>query len=186
MFLGELYLKLSMFEEAKNEFNRLLERNPENIDYYCKLHEAENLTTDAEKYELTLRYRIKFPRALMPRRMALNYVSGSYIQFLLLKSCNFEEEYFIFYQLLYCLKKTTFFFVGDLFRKEIDEYMRRGFHKGIPPLFVDLKSLYKDKEKIKIIEILLNKYRVSLKTTGCFSSDRKFYMVHFLIGVLGN
>lgn len=66
-----------MFEEAKNEFNKLLERNPENIDYYYKLHEAEKLTTDAEKYELACRYRTKFPRALMPRRMALNYVSGN-------------------------------------------------------------------------------------------------------------
>lgn len=86
----------------------------------------------------------------------------------------------------YIIKKFIFFSAGDLFRKEIDEYMRRGFHKGIPPLFVDLKSLYKDKEKIKIIENLLNKYRVSLKTTGCFSSDRKFYLLHFLIDVLGN
>lgn len=65
-----------MFEDAKNEYNRLLERNPENIDYYRKLQEAENLQTDHEKYELVCRYRIKFPRALMPRRMALSYVIG--------------------------------------------------------------------------------------------------------------
>lgn len=62
---------------------------------------------------------------------------------------------------------------GDLFRSEVDDYMRRGFHKGIPPLFVDLKSLYKDKEKVKIIEDLLQSYLVALKTTGCFSLNRK-------------
>lgn len=59
--------------------------------------------------------------------------------------------------------------------------MRRGFHKGIPPLFVDLKSLYKDKEKIKIIEDLLNTYRVSLTTTGFFSPDRKFHIFQLLV-----
>lgn len=68
-----------MYKEAANEFNKLLERNPENIDYYHKLQDAEKLTTDQEKYEMVCRYRIKFPRALMPRRMALNYVSGNAI-----------------------------------------------------------------------------------------------------------
>lgn len=63
-------------------------------------------------------------------------------------------------------------FVGDLFRKEVDDYMRTGFHKGIPPLFVDLKSLYKDKEKVKIIEELLQSYLEALKSTGCFSLKR--------------
>lgn len=53
--------------------------------------------------------------------------------------------------------------------------MRDGFHKGIPPLFVDLKSLYHDKEKVKIIEDLLQSYLVALKTNGCFSLDRKYY-----------
>ncbi|XP_065201361.1 N-alpha-acetyltransferase 15, NatA auxiliary subunit [Planococcus citri] len=130
---GSLYLKLGMHNEALNEFNKLLERNPENIDYYCKLHDAEKLTTDQEKYDMACRYRIKFPRALMPRRMALNYVTG------------------------------------DTFRNEVDDYMRKGFHKGVPPLFVDLKSLYKDKEKVKIIEDLLQSYLVALKSIGCFS-----------------
>ncbi|XKL64988.1 hypothetical protein PGB90_005074 [Kerria lacca] len=138
---GCLYLKLGMYEDAKNEFNKLLERNPENIDYYYKLHDAENLRTDQEKYEMICKYRTKFPRALMPRRMILNYVSG------------------------------------ELFRSEIDDYMRRGFHKGIPPLFVDLKSLYKDKEKVKIIEDLLQSYLVALKTTGCFSLNRYIIIV---------
>lgn len=76
IFTGCLYLKLGMYEDAKNEFNKLLERNPENIDYYYKLHDAENLRTDQEKYEMICKYRTKFPRALMPRRMILNYVSG--------------------------------------------------------------------------------------------------------------
>lgn len=67
------------------------------------------------------------------------------------------------------------YLLGDLFREEVDNYMRRGFQKGIPPLFVDLKSLYKDKDKVKIIEDLLQSYLVALKTTGCFSLKRKFF-----------
>lgn len=67
-----------MFNEAVNEYNKLLERNPENIDYYFKLHDSEKLKTNDEKYEMVCRYRIKFPRALMPKRMALNYVTGNF------------------------------------------------------------------------------------------------------------
>lgn len=76
---GSLYLKLGMLEEAKKEYNILLERNPENVDYYKNLQEAENLKSDNEKYELLCRYRMKFPRALMPRRMVLNCVEGEYV-----------------------------------------------------------------------------------------------------------
>ena len=56
--------------------------------------------------------------------------------------------------------------------------MRDGFHKGIPPLFVDLKSLYSDKEKVKIIDDLLQSYLHALKEEGSFSLERKYFVVH--------
>lgn len=38
--------------------------------------------------------------------------------------------------------------VGDDFVRLLDEYLQPGFHKGIPPLFVNLKGLYKDSFKV--------------------------------------
>ena len=37
---------------------------------------------------------------------------------------------------------------GALFRRLIDERLRDGFHKGVPPLFMTLKSVYKDSLKV--------------------------------------
>lgn len=54
----------------------------------------------------------------------------------------------------YCFIKLGMFDVfssllGDSFAKLLDEYLQPGFHKGIPPLFVNLKSLYKDPTKVR-------------------------------------
>lgn len=58
-----------------------------------------------------------------------------------------------------------------MFKKEVDHYLRRGLHKGVPPLFVDLRSLYKDKSKVTIIEELMDKYVTSLNESGRFSEE---------------
>lgn len=38
---------------------------------------------------------------------------------------------------------------GKQFRNLVDRYLRRGLHKGVPPLFVDLRSLYNNPEKVR-------------------------------------
>ncbi|GLG97471.1 NMDA receptor-regulated protein 1 [Gryllus bimaculatus] len=60
---------------------------------------------------------------------------------------------------------------GDEFRLIVDKYLRQGLHKGVPPLFVDLRSLYKDPEKIEIIQRLLLQYVDALKKIGKFSEE---------------
>lgn len=75
-------------------------------------------------------YSEKYPRAMPPRRLPLNYATG-----------------------------------GE-FRNLVDKYMRKALSKGVPPLFVDLRSLYSDKTKIEIIESLLLHYVEVLKKTG--------------------
>jgi peptide alpha-N-acetyltransferase len=44
-----------------------------------------------------------------------------------------------------------------------------GLHKGVPPLFVNLRSLYTDKEKIETISFLLVQYKEALKAHGHFN-----------------
>lgn len=42
------------------------------------------------------------------------------------------------------------FLTGDRFRSAVDAYLRTALHKGVPPLFVNLRSLYKDNEKVRL------------------------------------
>lgn len=63
---------------------------------------------------------------------------------------------------------------GDLFRGLVDEFLRRGLRKGVPPLFVSLRSMYNDPEKVKIIADLMVDYLANLKESNHFSkSDRE-------------
>lgn len=64
--------------------------------------------------------------------------------------------------------------VGELFRDLVDDFLRRGLRKGVPPLFVSLRSMYNDDEKVKVITELLHEYHVNLKESNHFSkSDRE-------------
>lgn len=58
---------------------------------------------------------------------------------------------------------------GEQFRGLLDKYMRKALSKGVPPLFVDLRSLYKDSAKVQIIGDLVLGYIESLKKVGKYS-----------------
>ena len=48
---------------------------------------------------------------------------------------------------------------GETFKKLVEPYITRGLTKGIPSLFADLKSLYKDKEKQAVVEAVVEAAR---------------------------
>ncbi|XP_045539538.1 N-alpha-acetyltransferase 15, NatA auxiliary subunit [Papilio machaon] len=58
-----------------------------------------------------------------------------------------------------------------VFERLVDQYLRQGLHKGVPPLFVDLRTLYKDQSKADTIEKLILQYIENLKKHDRFSSD---------------
>ncbi|CAG0918861.1 unnamed protein product, partial [Notodromas monacha] len=60
---------------------------------------------------------------------------------------------------------------GATFEKLVSEYLKRALTKGVPPLFLDLRPLYKDAEKVKIIENLVLRYCVSLKTHDSYDGE---------------
>lgn len=60
---------------------------------------------------------------------------------------------------------------GEMFRILVDQYLRRALHKGAPPLFVDLRSLYAQPGKASVIEELLLGYIDSL--TKCERFDEQ-------------
>jgi len=60
---------------------------------------------------------------------------------------------------------------GDNFRNRADTYLQSALRKGVPSLFVDIKRLYSDPEKEKIVEELVTGYAKSLETNGHFSVE---------------
>lgn len=68
---------------------------------------------------------------------------------------------------------------GDRFREIVDDYLRRGLRKGVPPLFVNVRSLYLHADKVKVITELIHGYHDSLKGTGHFSTaDKEADLAH--------
>lgn len=131
--LGELNLQLKEYKKAAVYYRELIQRNPENTNYFTKLIEAKQLKEPEDIVQFYAEYAQVYPRAMPPKRLPLNYVTG------------------------------------EKFKCLADSYMRRGLVKGVPPLFVDLRSLYADPSKAEIIESLMLQYVDALKKIGKFS-----------------
>lgn len=58
----------------------------------------------------------------------------------------------------------------DQFRQLIDDFLRRGLRKGVPPLFVNIRSLYDNESKVKIITELAQGYYEQLSKSSYFSA----------------
>lgn len=117
----------------------MLNRNPDNRQYYFGLEEARGLTDGEAKLQLYAELRESYPRSILARRIPLNYANG------------------------------------EQFRSLVDKYLRHALHKGAPPLFVDLRSLYTQPGKAAIVEELLLGYIDSL--TKCERFDEKGFVV---------
>ncbi|OXB74603.1 UNVERIFIED_CONTAM: hypothetical protein H355_013437 [Colinus virginianus] len=60
---------------------------------------------------------------------------------------------------------------GEKFKECLDKFLRMNFSKGCPPVFNTLRSLYKDKEKVAIIEELVVGYETSLRSCRLFNPN---------------
>ncbi|XP_064480526.1 N-alpha-acetyltransferase 15, NatA auxiliary subunit-like [Ornithodoros turicata] len=134
---ASLLLELGKYQAAESDYRELLQRNPENHQYYYGLARALRLDTPEEQIRLFTDLQSKYPRAQTPRRLPLNHATG------------------------------------ERFHSLVDHYMRRALRKGVPPLFVDLRPLYSNPDKVKIIEDLLRNYIRSLKQWEVFSEQDK-------------
>ncbi|KAM3934345.1 N-alpha-acetyltransferase 16, NatA auxiliary subunit isoform 1-T1 [Leptodactylus fuscus] len=74
---GEVYLKLGRWKEAAEVFRALINRNPENWKYYENLEKALHPATTEERLEIYDEFCERHPRAVSPRRLILNFVTGS-------------------------------------------------------------------------------------------------------------
>jgi len=129
---GKLQLKLGHTEEAADIYRKLLDRNPENCAYYEGLEQSSRLATLEGRVQIYKDAELKFPKALAPKRLLLNIVTG------------------------------------EQFRTEADRFLVNALRKGVPPLFRNLRSLYTDKEKVRILEELTLGYVESLQSCELF------------------
>ena len=68
-----------------------------------------------------------------------------------------------------CPKRLPLNFLnGREFAEKLDLYMRPALRKGVPPLFVNLRSLYDNKEKVKTIDDIVVEYEKCLVERSCF------------------
>ena len=47
-------------------------------------------------------------------------------------------------------------FSGETFARLVDNYMRPAIHKGVPPLFNNIRNLYTEKEKVITLKQVYN------------------------------
>lgn len=62
--LGELNLKLRQFDKAIEYYEQLIQRNPENTNYYEKMIKARQLTDPNAIVEFYIEYSERYPRAM--------------------------------------------------------------------------------------------------------------------------
>lgn len=63
------------------------------------------------------------------------------------------------------------FLTGQLFLSKLKQYSKPLIVKGVPPLIKDLKELYSDKEKVKLIEELLTGHLKSMEERSTLADD---------------
>ena len=74
---GKYLLELGRFDEADAVYVELLKRNPENHEYYKQLELARKAETEEDKLKIYDEYVEKFPRAQVPKRLPLNFLTGA-------------------------------------------------------------------------------------------------------------
>jgi N-alpha-acetyltransferase 15/16, NatA auxiliary subunit len=62
---------------------------------------------------------------------------------------------------------------GAVFEELSNEYLKKNLRKGVPPLFANVRSLYKDATKVATIERLLLDYLANLPSIGFFTKADK-------------
>lgn len=65
--------------------------------------------------------------------------------------------------LLSVRKRTQTLHAGDEFKELAEPYLESGLHRNIPSLFADIKSLYRDPEKLSVIASIAESHHTQLK-----------------------
>ncbi|KAF9353908.1 N-alpha-acetyltransferase 15, NatA auxiliary subunit [Mortierella sp. NVP85] len=138
---AQFHLALGQPEKAEAGYRALLAHNPDNLAYFDGLRKSTGLGAD----ELSAEEQSKVLTLL--KELQQEYPRSNTAKRLPLR-----------------------YATGEAFVIIADEYLRNMLRKGVPSLFVNIKTLYSDKEKQQAIEKLVLGYLAELEKSKTFDN----------------
>ncbi|KAF9121492.1 N-alpha-acetyltransferase 16, NatA auxiliary subunit [Mortierella sp. 14UC] len=139
---AKFFLDLGRQEDAEKAYRGLIAHNPDNFAYFDGLRKSVGLGHDTLNAEEEARLLDIF------RELQKEYPRSNAAKRLPLR-----------------------YATGDAFVKIADEYMRNSLRKGVPSLFVTMKTLYTNKEKAQAVEKLALGYLATLDKIKGFDNS---------------
>ncbi|KAF9318792.1 N-alpha-acetyltransferase 15, NatA auxiliary subunit [Podila horticola] len=139
---AKFYLALGRLEEAETAYRSLISHNPDNFSYFDGLLKSLGLSADKLSDEDQIKVLDLF------KDLQKEYPRSNVAKRLPLR-----------------------FATGERFSKIADEYLRTMLRKGVPSLFVNIKTLYTDREKEQAIEALMLGYLAHLHKSRGFDNS---------------
>jgi hypothetical protein len=104
-----------------------------------------------------------YPRSAAPKRLSLEIVQG-------------EPSHWIF-------AFSSSQQIGETFRELARSYLVSGLEKGLPSLFVDVKGVYVDSEKMKIVGEIVENLIVQLEADSGLHEDGERVLCIIFLGL---
>ncbi|KAI7830391.1 NMDA receptor-regulated protein 1-domain-containing protein [Gamsiella multidivaricata] len=139
---AQYLLALGCLEEAEAAYRVLIAQNPDNFAYFAGLRKSIGLDHEP----LSAEEQVKILEVF--KQLQQEYPRSNVAKRLPLR-----------------------YATGEAFVKTADEYLRTMLRKGVPSLFVNIKSLYKDKEKEQAVEKLTLGYLAALDKSKSFDNS---------------
>ena len=149
--------RLGRFDEAEKVITGLVKINPDNLQFHTTLI-ATRLHIDPKTVQATL-------AAMSPEDPNVTTLAQVY-----------EELAKEFPKCLAVRRIPLDFLHGDAFKRALESYIQRELRRGVPSLFIGLKSLYANTDKRKIVDQVFRGTHESLSTKHTFpGSEEKEY-----------
>ncbi|TDH66917.1 hypothetical protein CCR75_001905 [Bremia lactucae] len=160
---GQYLLQLLRYEEARGIFEELLEINFDNHEYHCGLQCAILKRHDFYVTNASLK------TLLMPSERIDSFNEEKLVSTLL---CFYTDKMATHTNTtLVSLRFLIDFTKGAAFQKYTDVYLKKQLKKQVPSLGADLKPLYVQEDKVKVLEELLLGYLATLKAQKPLDED---------------
>ncbi|KAI9912420.1 hypothetical protein PsorP6_005219 [Peronosclerospora sorghi] len=153
---AQFLLQLGRYDEAREVFEELLEINFDNYEYHrgmqCAILKRKDLKPNRQKKLTVLSEVIDFSKQEDGAEL-----KKSMVQFYIKKKTPSGPKSLV------SLRFLMDFTRGDDFKQYADEYVKIHLNKNVPSLGSNLKPLYADSEKVKVLEELLCGYIKTLE-----------------------
>ncbi|KIR99663.1 peptide alpha-N-acetyltransferase [Cryptococcus deuterogattii 2001/935-1] len=148
---ADILTALGRTDEALQTYQDLLKQNPDNLAYYRGYFKTKGIdiagplddATRASLLQSLDEFSQTFPRSSAPRRLALDVAQG----------------------------KLSLIDLRDKFRELARAYIIKGLERGVPSLFVDIKSIYSDQQKMTAVGEIVEDIISKLEKDSTLSND---------------